>query len=92
MNFATIHTMSIDVKKGMDMGQNETTRGPQVLVHVTTYRVQFWVPIFDPQPYVQRAASIKVVGEDLLLPASIMVLASRSLPPPLTLAGNRVLG
>ena len=33
------------------MGPNQTTRGLQVLVHVTTYRVPFWVcPIFDPQP------------------------------------------
>ena len=35
--------------------------GPQVLVHVTTYRVQSWVPIIDPQPNqaVQREPKIK---------------------------------
>ena len=31
------------------LGQNETTRRPQVLVHVFT-RVPFWVPIVDPHP------------------------------------------
>ena len=32
------------------MGQNYTTRGPQVLVLVSFSRVPFWVPIFDPHP------------------------------------------
>ena len=34
----------------MGMGQNLTTRGPQVLVLGSIYQVPFWVPIFDPQP------------------------------------------
>ena len=34
----------------MGLGQNQTTRGPQILVHVSIYQVEFWVPIFDPQP------------------------------------------
>ena len=33
------------------MGQN-STGGPQVLVHVSACQVPFGVPIFDPQPYV----------------------------------------
>ena len=32
----------------LGMGQNETNRGWQVLVHVC---IPFWVPIFDPQPF-----------------------------------------
>ena len=32
------------------MGQNEITRGWQVLVVVPFTRVPFWVPIFDPHP------------------------------------------
>ena len=35
----------------MAMGQNETTRRPQVLVLGSIYQVPFWAPIFDPQPY-----------------------------------------
>ena len=35
----------------MGMGQNETTGGPQVLVHVSIYQGNpFWARIFDPQP------------------------------------------
>ena len=34
----------------MGMGENYTTRGPQVLVLVTFSRVPFWVPFFDPHP------------------------------------------
>ena len=33
------------------MGQNSTTRGPQVLVHVSIFRGNpFWLLIFDPLP------------------------------------------
>ena len=39
----------------MVVGQNETTRGPQVLVHVPVARVPFWVPVFDPQPHAKRS-------------------------------------
>ena len=35
----------------MGMAQNPTTRGPQVLVHVSIYPGSIWVPTFDPQPY-----------------------------------------
>ena len=34
---------------GNELVQNQTTRGPQVLVLVFT-RVSFWVPVFDPHP------------------------------------------
>ena len=38
---------------GRIMGQNETTRGPLVLVHVSTCQGKpFGVPSFDPQPFV----------------------------------------
>ena len=39
----------------MGMGQNYTTREPQVLVLVSFSRVPFWVPIFDPHPHVYLA-------------------------------------
>ena len=40
----------------MAVGQNETSRGPQVLVLGSIYRVPFWVPIFDPQPHIYGVA------------------------------------
>ena len=35
----------------LSVGQNKATRGPQALVFGSTYRVPFWVPVFDPQPF-----------------------------------------
>ena len=40
----------------LGMGQNQTTRGPQLSVHVSIYQGNpFWVPIFDPQPFLQSS-------------------------------------
>ena len=38
----------------MGVGQNETMRGLQVLVHVVTYQGSILGTIFDPQPYGQK--------------------------------------
>ena len=35
----------------LGMAQNETAGVTQVLVHVSTYRVPFWYPFFEPQPF-----------------------------------------
>ena len=45
-----------EAKANMGVRQNETTRGPRVLVHVATYKDKpFWgYPTFDPQPYVSK--------------------------------------
>ena len=53
-HFRPVADMAVVVKtvseSHLGVGQNQT-RGPQILVHVSTYQVPFWVPFFDPQPF-----------------------------------------
>ena len=44
----------------MGMGQNQTSRGPQVLVHISFYHGSIIVPIFDPQPHLKLGRSLLV--------------------------------
>ena len=34
-----------------DMSQNETTRGPKVVLVSASQGKPFWVPLFDPRPH-----------------------------------------